>query len=149
MPEESNLMKHAKKELERIGAFSEEGDFYGGMTGKAVMELVETFSKQMHSIMSANIVLQLFNRVANWEPLSPLQGTEDEWSDLIDSYDGSRQNKRCSRVFMSKDGQGYDIRGKIFREPDGVCYTSKDSTVPVTFPYTPKTKYIDVPKQAD
>lgn len=29
-------------------------------------------------------------------------------------------------------------------EPDGGCYTSRDSLVPVTFPYTPKSEYVDV-----
>lgn len=58
----------------------------------------------------------------------------------------THQNKRCSHVFKDKDGNAYDIDGKVFREPDGCCFTSKDSFVPVTFPYTPKTEYVDVPK---
>ena len=44
--EESNLVKHARRELELIGAFDEEKDFYAGMTGNAVIELIEVFSKQ-------------------------------------------------------------------------------------------------------
>jgi len=60
----SNLKQHAQLELERIGAFSEEGDFYGGMTGKAVMELIEVFSEQGHSGMSASVVVQLFTKLA-------------------------------------------------------------------------------------
>jgi len=31
------LIEHAKLELELSGLFNEEGDFYGGATGKAVM----------------------------------------------------------------------------------------------------------------
>ena len=65
------------------------------------------------------------------------------------------QNKRCSRVFRQEDrfdGQAYDIQGKVFIEhgydEDGkettYSYTNSDSNVPVTFPYTPKTEYVDV-----
>jgi hypothetical protein len=38
----------------------------------------------------------------------------------------------------------YDIDGKIFIEPDGCAFTNRKSHVRITFPYTPKTKYIDV-----
>ena len=37
------LVEHAKLELEIAGLLDEEGDFYGGMTGKAVLELMEIF----------------------------------------------------------------------------------------------------------
>ncbi len=32
----------------------------------------------------------------------------------------------------------------IFREPDGACYTSFESRVPIEFPYTPERTYVDV-----
>ena len=35
-PEGSNIAGHAWDELNRAGAFTAEGDFYGGMTGRAV-----------------------------------------------------------------------------------------------------------------
>lgn len=38
-----NLRKHAQTELEIAGLFSDKGDFYGGMTGKVVMELIDVF----------------------------------------------------------------------------------------------------------
>jgi len=141
----SNLIDHAKKELELIGAFTEEGDFYGGMTGDAVMELIEVFSEQGHSGMSASLVRNLFNKAANYEPLSPLTGEDSEWHEV---GDGVFQNRRCCRVFKQANrfnGQAYDIDGKVFREPNGSSYTSSDSFVPVTFPYTPHTEYVDVP----
>lgn len=143
--EKSNLEEHAEEELRRIGAFSEEDDFYGGMTGQAVMELVKVFADQGHSGMSASLVLSLFNKVADFKPLSPLQGTDDEWIEVgPDVY----QNKRCGRVFK-EGGVAHDIEGKVFREPSGVCYTNKDSRVPVTFPYVPKTEYVDVEEKEE
>jgi hypothetical protein len=43
------LINHAQTELQMLGLFDEKEDFYGGMTGKAVMELMEVFSNQEHS----------------------------------------------------------------------------------------------------
>lgn len=136
---EGKLEAYARMELDKVGAFSEDGDFYGGMTGNAVMELVKVFSSQGHSGMSAPLVLKLFSTVASWKPLSALQGTDDEWTEISD---GLYQNKRCSRVFKGPEG-AYDMGGKVFRDPDGCCYTNRDSRVAVTFPYTPKTEYVD------
>jgi hypothetical protein len=61
------------------------------------------------------------------------------------------QNKRCFSVFKDHKG-AYDSNGKIFTE---TCvdengeefessFSNKDSRVPVTFPYTPKTEYVHV-----
>jgi hypothetical protein len=138
-----NLTNHARSELERAKLFSKEGDFYGGMMGEAVMKLIEVFADEGHSGMSASYCISIFEKLARFEPLTPLTGDDDEWNEV---GDGVFQNKRCSHVFK-QDGDAYDSEGKIFREPDGVCYTSKDSRVPVTFPYVPKREYIDVPKE--
>ena len=54
------LIEHAKTELEIAGLFDVKGGFYEGMTGKAVIELIEVFSKQGHSGMSAPLVANIF-----------------------------------------------------------------------------------------
>ncbi len=145
--EKSNLESFAENELRVAGLYDEDSD-YGGMLAGAVMELIKVFADQGHSGFSAGRTLQLFGKVADFEPLLPLQGTEDEWGSPF-SHDGTRQNKRCSHVFMDKNGDAYDINGKVFKEPSGACYTSKDSRVPVTFPYIPKTEYVDVSASED
>lgn len=134
----SNLTNHAEKELELAGLFKKDSD-YGGMLGQNVMELVKVFSKQEHSGFSANMAIALFERVARFEPLAPLTGEDDEW---VEVEPGVFQNKRCSHVFK-KNGQAYNIYGKVFREPSGATYTSGDSHVPVVFPCIPKTEYVD------
>jgi hypothetical protein len=139
----SSLVKYAKRELERIGAFSKERDFYEGMTGKAVMELIEVFAKQRHSGMSAYLVLQIFEKVANFEPLQPLTGEDSEWNKPGLGGD-ELQNNRCSHVFKRMDGTAYDSKGRVFVEPDGSAYTSRNSLVDITFPYTPKTEHVHV-----
>lgn len=135
-----SLVEFARNELELAGFFKEDGP-YGGLFGPAIMKMVEAFADEGHSGMSASIAIDLFRKVASYEPLLPLTGADDEWNE---TERGSFQNRRCSHVFKDSDGRAYDIEGRIFREPNGVCYTSRDSRVYVTFPYTPKREYIDV-----
>lgn len=106
-----------------------------------VLELLETFSQQGHSGLSAPYCVEMFRKLARLEPLVPLSGEAAEWNEVSD---GVWQNNRCSHVFKEADGRAYDINGRIFRESSGCCYTSRDSRVYVTFPYTPKREYVDV-----
>lgn len=141
-----NLTDYARAELERAGLFREDSD-YGGMLGTAVLKLVKVFAKEGHSGFSAAMATSLFSKVSRFEPLTPLTGEDDEWRESAGG-NGLFQNKRCGRVFKGANGEAYDIDGKVFREPDGATFTSGDSRVPVTFPYTPTTEIIDVPEPA-
>lgn len=160
------LIDHAKTELEIAGMFGKEGDFYEGETGKAVMELIEAFSKQGHSGMSAPIVADIFRRLANYEPLGPITGKDQEWNEVgRDSGNGRElyQNKRCSGLFKEgKEGQAYYIDAIIKRDQRGICWSGRawlseedykegDRSKMVdkrgyvkSFPFTPKTFHIDV-----
>lgn len=141
-----SLSEFAKAELERAGWFSEDSD-YAGFVGVAVIELIQIFSRQGHSGLSANIVTGIFTKPAKFEPITPLTGEDEEW---FEYNDGQFQNKRCSHVFKrGKDGHAYDSEGKVFREPSGACFTSIDSRVFVTFPYTPKTEIVDVSRRSE
>ena len=139
----SNLIDHARRELELIGAFDKDG-VYGGMVGDAVLELISAFAKQGHSGASAALVSDIFHRVARYEPLSPLTGDDSEWTKL-DSAFGSNleQNSRCSSVFR-EDGLVYDSEGIIFERPSGSRFTNSASRVPVSFPYTPRKRVVRV-----
>lgn len=106
-----------------------------------VLELLEVFVRQGHSGFSAPFAVEMFRKLALHEPLVPLSGADDEWNDI---GDGMFQNNRCSHVFKDADGRAYDIDGRVFRDPNGCCYTSRDSLVYVTFPYTPTKEYVDV-----
>ncbi len=135
----SNLIKHAETEL-KLSKANE--TLYEDLLPKAVMELIEVFSKQEHSGMSATIVISLFSKLASFEPITPLTGEDDEWEELDG---GLFQNKRCSHVFKKTiDGQAYDIQGKIFRDKNGATYTSSESFIDINFPYTPKSEIVDV-----
>lgn len=141
----SNLIEHAKREFLAAGykPVGEEEDGPNKWIQENILELLSVFSKQGHSGFSAPYCIDVFTKLAKFEPLCPLTGSDDEWSEVDN---GLWQNKRCGRVFKGSDGKAYDIDGKVFREPNGCCYTNKDSRVYVTFPYTPTTEYVNVPE---
>ncbi len=158
-----SLIDHAKLELQMAGLFDEDSD-YNGSIGEAVMELIEVFSKQGHSGMSAPYVANLFKRLANFEPLLGITGKDEEWGDVMSIGDSESwyQNKRCSAIFKDgKDGKPYYIDAIVKRDQNGLCwsgmawlseedYKSGDRSKMVgkkayikSFPFTPKTFFID------
>lgn len=141
-----NLIEHAKAELEMAGLFDKEKDFYGGMTGNAVLELIEVFEKQGHSGMSAPMVVSIFKDLANYKPINPITGADNEWFEFTD---GQYQNKRCSSIFKDgKDGRPYYLDAIVWRYEDGGAYTGTTEGIPsrqfIKLPFTPKTFYVDV-----
>ena len=127
----SNLVDYAKEELKRVGMI-DSGEAYNDCAAKAILDLIELFASQGHSGFSAPFVINVFSRLAMFKPLSPLTGEDDEWNDL---GDGTYQNKRYSAVFKDKDGNAYNIEGKIFTDDGDIWYTCGGSRVNVTFPY--------------
>jgi hypothetical protein len=110
-----------------------------------VLELLDVFEKQGHSGSSAPYCINLFTTLANHNPLTPLTGDDSEWNDVTAlGTEPCYQNNRCSSVFKDSDGRAYNIRGRIFKNQDGVCFTNRDSRVYIEFPYTPHTEYVDV-----
>lgn len=144
----SNLHTHALNEFRAAGWTDHNGQFEDEMQAaicKHVLELLKVFADEGHSGSTAPYTVNLFKKLAMFEPIVPLTGEDWEWNEV---GSGTFQNKRCSRVFKQADrfnGQAYDIEGRVFREPSGACYTGAESRVTVTFPYTPKTEYVNVP----
>ena len=158
-----SLIEHAKMELQIAGAFDKDS-VYQGAIGEAVMELIEVFSKQGHSGMSAPYVAGLFHKLAKYEPLVPITGKDEEWGE-VSFFEKKEifQNKRCSALFKDgKDGRPYYIDAIIKRDQRGVTWTGRawlssedwvnsDRTKMIgskcyikSFPFTPKSFYIDV-----
>ena len=143
----SNLLKHAERELKFIGYDGK--DEYNNMAKAAIMELLTTFANQGHSGFSANYIVNLFNKLAKYETLSPLTGNDDEWNDVSD-MSGDRktlfQNNRDGRVFKNDDG-AFFTEAIIWTESGESSYTNKDSNRYIkSFPFTPKTFYVEVDK---
>lgn len=137
-----SLESHALTEFRAAGWMDENGKFNDDMQElicKQSLELLNLFAAHGHSGSSAPYALNLFNRLAKFEPIAPLTGEDWEWVD----HGYTKQNKRCSSVFKDPDGDVYDIDGRVFwewQEFEGEAvksyYTSGGSRVPVTFPYT-------------
>ncbi len=101
----SNFTDYAKEELTRAGLFDKDSD-YEGMIGKAVSELVDVFSKQGHSGFSASLTIEIFSRVANYKPLTPLSTDPTEWNNVAEWGDGDMwQSRRDSEVFSIDGGK--------------------------------------------
>lgn len=86
--------------------------------------------------------------------LTPLQGTEEEWGEpFAEDTEGRpiRQNRRWASVFT--DGQkSWDTNMFQYVQPDGVTYIDPVRAAvenPITFPYTPTTRRIDVDRNGN
>ncbi len=142
----SNLIIHAKKELELAGYFDKEKDFYQGMTGNAVLELIEVFAKQGHSGMSSSLVINLFKELASFNPINPIYCTDEEWEEVEgDMF----QNNRLSSVFKDgKNGRPYFLNAIVWQYEDGGAFTGTVENITsrqfIKLPFLPKTFYINV-----
>lgn len=101
----SNLVEHARRELETAGYFDDDSD-YGGMLGDAVVELVELFAKQGHSGMSAMMTTALFEKLSSFKALTPLTTDPDEW---VEVGEYTWQNRRQSEAFSEDGGMTYHL----------------------------------------
>jgi hypothetical protein len=137
----SNLINHAKEEFRAAGWVDENGKYNDDMQEAIcdhLIQLLQVFSDEGHSGSTAPYTINLFSRLAKFEPIAPLTGEDWEWSDTGHNY----QNRRASHVFKDYDGNCYDINGKVFwewsgtkQDPHKSYYTNRESRVPVTFPY--------------
>ena len=149
-----SLLSHAKEEFRAAGWVDENGKYNDDMQEAIcdhVIKLLEVFSEEGHSGSTAPYAINLFTRLAKFEPITPLTGEDWEWNEVSERM-GSKcwQNRRCSSIFKDDNGECYDIDGKVFWEwavsyddegkPNGEVhksyYTNRESRVPVTFPYT-------------
>lgn len=135
----SNYIKHLDREWTAKG-WPTTGNDPQVWIYEHLKKLLEAFSGEGHSGTSAPYTIDLFKKLAMFEPLGPLTGDDNEWMEVSE---GTLQNLRCSHVFK-ENGEAYDIQGIMFEEKDGARFTSSDSRVPVTFPYTPTTEIVKV-----
>jgi hypothetical protein len=109
----SNLVSHAREEMQRAGLFDADAD-YGGMIAECVIELMEKFAAQGHSGESARQTLSLFGTLARFEVLMPVTSDPAEWMN-VSEHGGPNgkpiwQNRRKSSCFSNDGGQTwYDI----------------------------------------
>lgn len=138
----SEMINFAKRELALLRS-SDEADEMQDMMDNHILDIVQRFSDEGHSGFSAGHAVSILEKVLRFEPVTPLTGADDEWTKLDYGENMAAQNKRCSHVFKRADGTAYDCEAVIFREPSGACFTSKDSSRDITFPYRPTREYVD------
>lgn len=152
----SNYEKHAIAEFMACGWLDQNGKYCDEMQEaicEHVLKLLEVFDGEGHSGSSAPYAINLFSKLAKFEPVAPLTGEDWEWNEV---GNGVYQNKRCGAVFKQTDrfdGKAYYLDAKVFWEwylgEDGVpgksYFTSSNSCEPIEFPYTPKTEYVFLP----
>lgn len=149
----STSISHAKREFLKLGYKPIEeydDDDPNKWVQENVFELLEVFSKQGHSGSSAPYVVNLFKKLALYEPVSPIMCTDDEWNEVGDNV---YQNNRCSAVFKKGiNGKPYYLDAIVWRNQNGLTYTgtafnSKNEKIysrqTIKIPFTPKTFYVD------
>lgn len=130
--EESNLVKHAFAEFKILGWDKNEDEQKD--ICKNILQLLRVFAAQDHSRFNGSYLLSLFNKLAKFNPISPLTGEDSEWVEISTEV---YQNRRDSSVFKDgKHGAAYWIEGIIFRDKNGCSYTSKNSRFFIQFPWT-------------
>jgi len=153
----SNYRIHAMSEFRAAGWIDEDGKYIDEMQEAIclhILKLLDVFGDEGHSGTTAPYTINLFSKLASFEPVVPITGEDWEWVD----HGECMQNKRCGHVFKQANrfnGQAYDIDGKIFWEwykgedgkPFKSYYTSAESQIPITFPYVPKREYVFVPTE--
>lgn len=153
----NNYKTHAMNEFRAAGWMNENHEYNDEMQEMIcnhVLALLDVFDGEGHSGTTAPYTIELFSKLAKFDPIVPLTGEDWEWNNVSDiSGCETYQNKRCGAVFKQTDrfdGQPYYIDAIVFWEwyksEDGEIskthFTSGDSQVPIVFPYIPKTEYV-------
>ena len=133
-----SLVQYAEDELQRAGWFDKDSD-YAGMVGPAVVEMMKQFAQEGHSGYSAHLVLGIFERLASYRPLTPLENpmVNSEFIDhtAISGGNLTYQSTRRSSLFSEDGGKRWydiDVRVPKWKRLLGVRRSY------VKFPYMPR-----------
>jgi hypothetical protein len=151
----SNYKFHAINEFKACGWTEDGVTFKDEMQGAIcahVLDLLDTFASEGHSGSSAPYAINLFKKLAMFEPLAPLTGEDWEWNEIADDRTNGvtvYQNNRLSSVFKQSDrfdGKPYWLDAKVFwswvaypdvdeGKPYKSYYTSYASSQVIEFPW--------------
>lgn len=111
--DESNLVRHARKELNLIG---EEDAMVAGY-----LAMINIFSKMGHSGGSASVFIPVLNALLRFQNLSPLTDDPDEWMQINPSDEEivCYQSRRNPEAFSEDGGKSYYLlsEGGTFGKP--------------------------------
>lgn len=101
--EDSNLVTHAKRELELLG---EEPDVI-----KGYLKVIQAFADMDHSGVSSSVAIPVIHELLQFKNLTPLTNDPDEWvfhgEDIAGVPGGVWQNRRNSEAFSHNGGLTY------------------------------------------
>lgn len=98
----SNLVEHAKRELELIG---EDPEWI-----KGYLNVIQAFADMGHSGGSASVAIPTINKLLQFENLAPLTVNLNEWNNV---GTGMWQNSRNSEAFSEDAGLTYYLLSEI------------------------------------
>ena len=108
----SNLVNHAKRELELVGEDPE--------TIEGLLKVIQAFADMGHSGGSAAVAVPMINDLLQFKNLTPLTNDPEEW---IEVGDDIWQNRRNPEAFSKDGGRSY-----ILLSTDDVVYMSKEKS---------------------
>lgn len=122
---------------------------------KEILDLCEAFGKQGYSggvaTYVANNLSKIIEKLILQEPISDITGDEFEWVEVDENM---YQNSRCAALFKSSDNKAYYLDAVVFKDGvsafTGSAYLDESaekliySRQYVSFPFFPKTFYMDV-----
>ena len=107
-----------------------------------LLQLIQTFEAQRWGAFETKFIVDLFSKLTQFQPISPLTGEDWEW---VSYNENTLQNTRCHTVFKEVDsGQAFDTHSHLYRDAAGHCTPNPALTSYIQFPYTPKTEYVNV-----
>jgi len=113
------ILKHGYNEL-KLADYLHTNDEYNYAIGKAVLQLLNVIGKQQHSGMSINIVKTLFNKLSDWQNITPLKRNRKEWYDVSQVSNLPKntiwQNKRNPACFSNNQGKTFFNVNKQIKE---------------------------------
>lgn len=146
---ESNLVSHARRELEILEAQAAKDveDPVGSLKMQKqmtcdVLRVLEVIGDTGQSGGSIGYFLNLVHRLAMQQNVAPLIGDESEWFYHGVEMGDMIQNIRNGAVFKDADGRAYYLDGYVTVAPDGFTSTGGREKCYIEFPYHPKTNYV-------
>jgi hypothetical protein len=152
-------MTYAEREIDILLKTTDDAIIKGFVP--EILKLVEKFNDSGQSGGSApytaGAISSAVKKLCLHEPICPITGIDEEWSDIAESMGGRDeiyQNKRCGCLFKDgKDNNPYYLDGIVFQGEDN--YDAFTGTVEEIssrqfikeFPFEPKTFYIDVRRE--
>lgn len=158
----NNSMSFAEKELRLLSETHEDPE-NRPLVEEFAMEIIALCKKFGNSGQSggsapyvAGAISHAIGKLLLFQPIAPLTGEDDEWTDCGITDNDLFQNKRCGSVFKVKDdGRAYYLDAIVFEGQSGSRFTSggvmlKDGgsvssrQFIKSFPFTPKTFVVEV-----